>query len=393
MAVVVVLMLLVAAAGFAVLGIGPVVMDRLVALVQADATGVPTPQESATSPAPLDVTFDDDGRPFDVPLPDGFEVIREDLVRLQLPSGWVAITPGEALPWLEADDPELVRVHLGDPGRYLVEVVWLQLAEAPDTRRPAGLILRASDQPVHRWERFEYAYGTDAGIGAISTPEYHRRNAGRNFEALEAGDAYALGDRFIDSDEPILIDDLDGVSGPDTILFDNGFGDGGYPQTRGVDADGRLAAVAIWHLIAPWRLANLEGTPPPDVTTRESEMIDCLRGQREVTAHGSCTSGSEPSPDPSPLHTHNVGPTEVEQLPHLIPDFDVDRLDAYAECPGCGSEGLIQLSDVPDVTRVGDRASSMWRRVGFAAAILVVLGAGLVVLRRRGPATSTPDDE
>ena len=92
----------------------------------------------------------------------------------------------------------------------------------------------------------------------------------------------------------LLTADLDDEPGLDAILFSNGFGDGGFPMSRGYDADGELAAVAIWHLLGPWRLGVPEGEPPPDVTAREQEMRECLAGTREVTDWGHCVSAGSP---------------------------------------------------------------------------------------------------
>lgn len=63
-------------------------------------------------------------------------------------------------------------------------------------------------------------------------------------------------------------------------------------DTGETDFDGEeaLAAVAIWHLVGPWRQAIPEGTPPADVTTREQQLIECLAGTRAITNSGWCVS-------------------------------------------------------------------------------------------------------
>ena len=53
-------------------------------------------------------------------------------------------------------------------------------------------------------------------------------------------------------------------------------------MSRGLDADGRLVAVAIVDTRYPWRLAFTDGTPPADITTRENELATCLAGDRDV---------------------------------------------------------------------------------------------------------------
>jgi hypothetical protein len=60
------------------------------------------------------------------------------------------------------------------------------------------------------------------------------------------------------------------VEGIDTIAFANGFGDGGFPSIAGYDAQGNRVAIALWTIVAPWRLAFPVGEPPgPGDRTRE----------------------------------------------------------------------------------------------------------------------------
>ena len=79
-----------------------------------------------------------------------------------------------------------------------------------------------------------------------------------------------------------LVADVDGRRGTDTLVFANGFGDGGFPAIAGYDAAGRRAQVVLWTIVAPWRLAFPEGEPPSQVTKRENDLAACLAGDRLI---------------------------------------------------------------------------------------------------------------
>ena len=59
-------------------------------------------------------------------------------------------------------------------------------------------------------------------------------------------------------------------------------------MARGVDASGQVVSLYIFDVRYPWRLAIPDGTPPPDVTLREQEYIECLDGTRDVLPNGEC---------------------------------------------------------------------------------------------------------
>lgn len=248
--------------------------------------------QTPSTTVPLRVTLDPEGHPYDEYLPDDTQLVREHLVDLLLPSGRLAVSSGEVLQWLELDDPEASYLDLGRPGFHQVEVVWLEYGGDDDRRSPAGFVIEASGRPVARWGTFELAYGTDGGMGAVSNPEFHRLNGLRTIDQKESSPASDLMDGFLDREAPpLVIGDLDDSPGADTILFGNGFGDGGFPLARGYDESGDLAAIAIWHLLGPWRLGVPEGEPPSDVTLREEELRECLAGMREITEWGHCLPG------------------------------------------------------------------------------------------------------
>ena len=142
----------------------------------------PTEPETPSTTLPLRVSFDPEGNPYDESLPGESRLVREHLADLVLPSGRIAVAPGEALQWLEPDDLDAIYVDLGAPGLHSVEVVWLEYDAHPEVRSPAGLIIDASGGPVVRWGTFELAYGTDGGMGSVSTPEYHDLNGERTYD-------------------------------------------------------------------------------------------------------------------------------------------------------------------------------------------------------------------
>jgi hypothetical protein len=59
-------------------------------------------------------------------------------------------------------------------------------------------------------------------------------------------------------------------------------------MTRGLDADGQVAALIVWDPRSAWRVAVSDGDPPPDVTNRENELIECMEGRRTVDSFGNC---------------------------------------------------------------------------------------------------------
>lgn len=71
------------------------------------------------------------------------------------------------------------------------------------------------------------------------------------------------------------MNDIDGDGAFDALEFNNGWGDGGFPLSRGLESRGRTVAVAITSMMLPWRIAVPDGVPPPDVTTEENRIAKC----------------------------------------------------------------------------------------------------------------------
>jgi hypothetical protein len=210
-------------------------------------------------------------RPYDERLSRGFSIERRPLTVLHAPSRRVLFVGGEYLSY--PDVGEVKRVTLGErPGRrYPVHAIW---NVSKDYEEIVGVVIVERDTPVARWkELHNVAYGTDAGTGGITTAEWDARpeDEKRQFE-----------NDLISWQRESATFDIDGYPGIDTIGFTNGFGDGGFPSVAGYDASGARAAIVLWSIVVPWRLAFPEGRPPWQVTRRENQFAACLAGRRKV---------------------------------------------------------------------------------------------------------------
>lgn len=228
----------------------------------------PTPAEA------LRVPLDSQGRPYDAPVHQPATTQTRAVGTLDVVDGQLQVMDGIALVSQPVDDGVLVEVD-GDE-RLAVDVVW-QVYEGFEA--VLGVRVSRPGRPaVARWERFEPAYGTDGGLGGITSTAVVRRARATAPQDWPQVDLRTVQD--------VRLLDLDGRPGDDSLVFTNGFGDGGFPLSRGVDASGRLVAVLVWDQRYPWRLAVPEGTPPPDVTEREEEIADCIAGRRPIAVYG-----------------------------------------------------------------------------------------------------------
>lgn len=238
--------------------------------------------------AELDIPVDPQGRPYDSGslLYGADRVDREPVASLVIPDGELRVMDGnhiEVDPAFFGDEATVVDF---DTEELVADVVW----ERFDDRGAStvlALVLSVPDATVERWQPLEFAYGTDGGLGGVTSQAVIEVA-----ETLPDDDV----DLFIDDydfEAQVSHFDLDGQPGTDTIVFANGFGDGGFPMSRGLDTSGRLVALAITDTRYPWRLAFPEGTPPLDITQREDEIAECLAGERDVEVQGDwhwCTS-------------------------------------------------------------------------------------------------------
>jgi hypothetical protein len=115
-----------------------------------------------------------------------------------------------------------------------------------------------------RWEDDRrFGWGTDGGMGFIGSPEAASTLSvlHTNWDHLIAhlGRKHCVA--FANS------------KGRNFVVYDNGFGDGGFPGTAGYDASGRLVAITWLLGPKPWVLGGLPGTPP----TWVRKIIECRR--------------------------------------------------------------------------------------------------------------------
>ncbi len=262
----------------------------LLSLEHGEAPPTAAPVETVRrefTPAELDVGVDDSGRPYDAGYATYWadEVVVEPLTTLVVPEGALRVMDGNALevaPSFFADEASSVDF---DTDQLAASVVW-EVFEETDRRSVLAVIVSVPDTSVERWQPLEFAYGTGGGVGAVTSQSVI------DYES----DVRLDGSQYfteVDYDSEVTILDLDDLSGVDSIIFFNGFGDGAFPMSRGLDADGRLVSLAIVDTRYPWRLAFPVGTPPADITRREEEIADCLAGRRDVEVHADsffCTS-------------------------------------------------------------------------------------------------------
>jgi hypothetical protein len=228
---------------------------------------------ASTKPYVWKVSLDPAGRPYDVETTRGEALERRPLAVLHAPSGKVLFLGGEYMldPFV---DHNRNQVTLGNRKgrRYPVHAIWRVTRDG--YQEIVGVVIVERDRPVVRWDELhDTAYGTDAGLGAITT---------REWAALPEDERHDHERKLVDWSGQSAAFDLDRHPGIDTIGFSNGFGDGGFPSVAGYDASGARAAIVIWSVVAPWRLAFPEGKPPPQVTQRENEFAACLAGRRKV---------------------------------------------------------------------------------------------------------------
>jgi hypothetical protein len=232
----------------------------------------------------VEVTLDPSGRPYDRSLDKEGSIDRRRLTVLHAPSRRVVFLGGEHVPWVKPGEIEPVLLAERPGRRYRVDAIWR--TERLGTKLYediVGVVIVERDTRVERWRELQrVGYGTDAGLGAITTVEWPARGAEHPDEAER------MYETLFDMHGPFRVADADGNAGTDTVVFSNGFGDGGFPAVAGYDAAGRRAQIVLWTIVAPWRLAFPVGIPPPQVTQREEELIDCLAGRRTVDDGARC---------------------------------------------------------------------------------------------------------
>jgi hypothetical protein len=232
---------------------------------------VPTPSARRF----VDVTLDPSGRPYDTLLRKGAKVGRRPLAVLHAPSRRVLFVGGEGASYVQAGEHEPVTLAERAGRRYPVHAVWL---DEKSYDAIVGVVIVERESPVARWRQLDpVAYGTDAGLGAITTFEWAARK-----KAISNEVSRRYWKLLVEQGRQSFVADVDRHDGVDTIVFSNGFGDGGFPSIAGYDASGRRAQIVLWTIVVPWRVAFPEGRPPSQVTERENELAACLAGDRRI---------------------------------------------------------------------------------------------------------------
>ncbi len=235
----------------------------------------------------LEVSLDPSGRPYELVVPENVRIRFEELTTLLVPDGNLRVMNGSSIevdPAFFAEESTVV--DLGSTVELEVSLIrevfegWTAIL---------GVRIQRPESEVARWGEFEIAYSTDGGVGGVTTMSVIER-AGNEEDDEDGfnpvGREVMEGWDFEQTD--VFAGDLDGIDGNDTIVFQNGYGDGTFPLARGYDSAGDLVAIMIWDTRYPWRLAVPDGDPPPDVTEREDQLVECIDGTREVLGDGTC---------------------------------------------------------------------------------------------------------
>lgn len=243
-----------------------------------------------TRAVPLKVSFDPEGRPYDVEIFGTVSTRREHVGALVTEGGRLLVMDGNAVsvnpdflpdqPVAFSVQPDLVEHN--DLQTVNVDIIW-ERTLADDGREWEALLgvrLGRADAVVSTWDDFEFAYGTGGGVGGLISAAVVERAAHEQLDESWIDD--------VDFEAVTQFFDVDGVDGNDVFIFSNGWGDGGFPMSRGRDSSGEVVSVVIWRTNVPWRLAIPDGTPPAEVTSREEALIECLAGDRPVDQTGTC---------------------------------------------------------------------------------------------------------
>jgi hypothetical protein len=224
-----------------------------------------------------DVSLDPTGRPYDVALVAGETLERRRLAVLHAPSRRVLFMGGEYLAAPSLIDSKQVTLGERRGRRYPVDAIWAR-NKRKGYKSIVGVVIVERDTPIVRWrELHNAAYGTDGGNGGITTFEWSAKSKEVHNEIDRL-----YWSELVDKGRLYFVGDADGYEGSDTIAFSNGYGDGGFPSLAGYDASGARAAIVLWSVVVPWRLAFPEGKPPPEVTRAENQFAACLKGLRKV---------------------------------------------------------------------------------------------------------------
>ena len=229
----------------------------------------------ASVATPVDASIDPEGRPYDA-TDYGGTILRRELGTLIAIDRAVYVTDAWVIPSDLASGPaiEAVTFDGAPPGDISLQATLLATTDDESTYEQAhGIRLDVAGGSVENWTAFETGYCTDGGTGRISSYQSLELTGMPDDEVFE---------------ETAWIGDLDRTPGHDTIIFSNGWGDGCFPMSRGLDSNGDTVSLVVWDPHYPWRLMIPDGVPPREVTDRENEIQACIDGKRRVEAYGFC---------------------------------------------------------------------------------------------------------
>lgn len=237
---------------------------------------------------PLDVTLDPTGHPYDVAIDDTVQLRSERIGHFVVPEGKLRVADGISIgvsineTW--AEEFQHVDFPVTDTEHNVTELDVIMLFEVRSYTAPLGVRAEIPGRSVQRWGDWEFAYGTDGGLGGLVTQSLidvaREQEWDMDTQPVTFDDDPAVSDYFFA--------DMDGVTGDDYLTFSNGFGDGGFPMAKGYDEAGDIVALIVWDNRYPWRLAVPDGTPPATVTAREAEFRRCIDDPTLVELDGSC---------------------------------------------------------------------------------------------------------
>jgi hypothetical protein len=242
-----------------------------------------TPKPNKDEPPKVSAWFDPNGRPYDVPGPVAKigGVLR--LGRFHVPEGPILVGDGSSIsPEFRPTIQEFSKVASTGSSDWDVSII-------PFNGGATVLRLQKPNTLVEQWSAFESAYGTDGGLGGVTSSVPLGAPGWANMTSIFGGgtlpkvkvvlttgevlDAVPAKEEYFS----LVMNDADEDQQFDTIVFSNGYGDGGFPLSRGLDSAGETVAIVISSQMLPWRLTVPDGSPPPDVRAEENRIATCPR--------------------------------------------------------------------------------------------------------------------
>jgi hypothetical protein len=121
----------------------------------------------------------------------------------------------------------------------------------------------AASAPVRWSDMTALTIGTDGGDGGFTVGGAPQLGAD-DASTLDYVDAFYPNRNSYSGNVCVLRQPVT-AGRPDAVLFETGYGDGGYPTVGGYDGSGHLVSLVSYGFVVPWRLSGLPGTPPKEV--------------------------------------------------------------------------------------------------------------------------------